>query len=174
MTLSPARFFIDGHFRTTDNVEPVVEAATGEFLGGGAAVSESEIDEAVAAARSALPGWQTSSPQHRAEILTAMAAELKSRARPTSELVTRENGMPISLSRGANGSFPQLLFRYYAQLVTEVPVEEIRPSITGHTIVRREAVGVVGVPPPPLPPPAAASPAWVVGPMVATVPSSSR
>jgi acyl-CoA reductase-like NAD-dependent aldehyde dehydrogenase len=34
--------------------------------------------------------------------------------------------------------------RYYAQLITEVPVEDIRPSLIGHTIVRREAVGVVG------------------------------
>jgi aldehyde dehydrogenase (NAD+) len=51
--------------------------------------------------------------------------------------------MPISLSGGANGIFPALLLRYYGQLVTEVPVEEIRPSVTGHTIVRREAVGVV-------------------------------
>ena len=28
-------------------------------------------------------------------------------------------------------------------MITEVPVEEIRPSVIGHTIVRREAVGVV-------------------------------
>src|SRR3954454_15836582 len=72
-----------------------------------------------------------------------MADALKSRAKPTSELVTRENGMPIRLSRGANGAFPPLLLRYYAKLVTEIPVEEIRPGVTGHTIVRREAVGVV-------------------------------
>ena len=51
--------------------------------------------------------------------------------------------MPISLSRGANGAFPALLLKYYAKLITEVPVEEIRPSVIGHTIVRREAVGVV-------------------------------
>lgn len=121
----------------------MVEAATEEPLGDGAVVSETDIDEAVAAARLALPEWQASSPEHRAGILTAMADALKSRARPTAELVTRENGMPIALSRGANGAFPPALFRYYAQLITEVPVEEIRPSITGHTIVRREAVGVV-------------------------------
>jgi acyl-CoA reductase-like NAD-dependent aldehyde dehydrogenase len=143
MTSSPAQFFIDGRFRTADNVEPVVEAATGEPLGDGACVTESDIDDAVAAARSALPDWRASSPEHRAGILMAMAEALKLRARPTSELVTRENGMPISLSRGANGAFPPLLFRYYAQLITEIPIEEIRPGVTGHTIVRREAVGVV-------------------------------
>ncbi|MDT5225416.1 MAG: aldehyde dehydrogenase [Mycobacterium sp.] len=147
MTSSPAQFraqfFMDGRFHTADTVEPVVEAATGEPLGDGACVTESDINEAVAAARRALPDWRASSPEHRAGILTAMADALKSRAKPTSELVTRENGMPISLSRGANGAFPPLLLRYYAQLITEVPVEEIRPSMIGHTIVRREAVGVV-------------------------------
>lgn len=144
MTASPAQFFVDGQFRTADDAEPVVEAATGEPLGDGAVVSESDIDAAVAAARRALPDWRASSPEHRAGILIAMADALQARAKSTSELVTRENGMPIRLSRGANGAFPPLLLRYYAQLVTEVPVEEIRPGMTGHTIVRREAVGVVG------------------------------
>ncbi|WP_423202308.1 aldehyde dehydrogenase [Mycobacterium decipiens] len=140
---SPAQFFSGGRFRIADDVEPVLEAATGARLGDGACVTESDIDDAVAAARSALPDWRASPPEHRAGILTAMADVLQSRAQSTSELVTRENGMPISLSRGANGAFPPLLFRYYAQLITEIPVEEIRPSFTGHTIVRREAVGVV-------------------------------
>lgn len=141
---APARYFIGGRFFTADNVEPVVEAATGEPLGDGACVTESDIDDAVAAAHAALPEWRASSPEHRAGILHAMADALYSRAAATSELVTRENGMPISLSRGANGAYPSMLLRYYAQLITEIPVEEIRPSSTGHTIVRREAVGVVG------------------------------
>jgi aldehyde dehydrogenase (NAD+) len=138
-----ARYFIGGRFFTADNVQPVVEAATGEPLGDGACVTESDIDDAVTAARQALPEWRSSSPDHRAGLLNALAAALKSRATATSQLVSRENGMPISLSRGANGAFPPLLLRYYAQLVTEIPIEEIRPGVTGHTIVRREAVGVV-------------------------------
>ncbi|MFZ1177419.1 MAG: aldehyde dehydrogenase [Mycobacterium sp.] len=142
-TKPPAQFFIGGRFWTADNVEPVVEAATGDPLGDGACVTESDIDDAVAAARRALPEWRASSPDHRAGILVAMADALKSRAQATSELVSRENGMPISLSRGANGAFPALLLRYYAKLITEIPVEEVRPGVTGHTIVRREAVGVV-------------------------------
>ncbi len=141
---SSARFFADGRFLTADNAEPVLEAATGEPLGAGACVAESDIDVAVAAARRALPGWRDSSPGYRSGILIDMAEKLKSRAQTTSELVTRENGMPISLSRGANGAFPSALLRYYAQLITDAPVEEVRPGLTGHTIVRKEAVGVVG------------------------------
>lgn len=135
--------YINGRFRTADRTEPVLEAATGELLGQGANATTGDVDEAVAAARAALPGWRSTPPEQRAEILSAFADELQRRARSTEELVTRENGMPISLSRGANGAFPPALLRYYAHLITATPQEEVRPSMVGHTIVRREAVGVV-------------------------------
>lgn len=138
-----AKIFIDGQFRVAEQVQPVIEAATGEPLGDGANATEADIDAAVAAARVALPAWQSASPDHRAELLATFAAALDRRAKGTDELVTRENGMPMSLSRGANGRFPAALVRYYAQLITETPIEEIRPSMIGHTVVRREAIGVV-------------------------------
>ena len=138
-----ASVFIDGRLRAADRAEPVLEAATGEPLGDGASATAAEVDEAVAAARAALAEWSSASPDHRAEVLGGFAAALQRRARTTDQLVTRENGMPMSLSRGANGAFPAALLRYYAQLITETPIEEIRPSVIGHTIVRREPVGVV-------------------------------
>ena len=138
-----ASVFIDGRLRPADRAEPVLEAATGEPLGDGASATAAEVDHAVAAARAALAEWSSASPHHRAEVLVGFAAALQRRARTTDQLVTRENGMPMSLSRGANGAFPAALLRYYAQLITETPIEEIRPSVIGHTIVRREPVGVV-------------------------------
>ena len=54
-----ARLFIGGEFREADKVEPVIEAATGDPLGDGSAATESEIDGAVAAARAALPAYQS-------------------------------------------------------------------------------------------------------------------
>ncbi|MGB8406642.1 MAG: aldehyde dehydrogenase, partial [Mycobacterium sp.] len=82
-------------------------------------------------------------PTERAAVLMRFADALEARAPGTNELCTRENGMPIRLSRGANGRFPAALLRYYAELIRESAVEEIRPAAIGHTIVRREAVGVV-------------------------------
>ncbi len=142
MTKNPL-LFVDGEFLVADKAEPVLEAATGELLGDGGSATESDIDAAVAAARAALPGWAASSPDHRAGVLKAFAAALHQRARDTSELVSRENGMPISLSGAANGLFPAGLLGYYAKLIATVPVEEVRRSATGHTVVRREPVGVV-------------------------------
>ena len=140
---SGARVFVDGSFRTAAEVTPVIEAATGEPLGNGSAATESEIDEAVAAARGALPGWSATPAAERAEVLVRLADALQARATDTNELCTRENGMPIRLSRGANGMFPAGLLRYYAGLIACGSDEEIRPATVGHTIVRREPVGVV-------------------------------
>lgn len=72
-----------------------------------------------------------------------MADALQKRAAGTLELCSRENGMPIRLSKGANGMFPAVLLRYYADLLDTTEQEEIRPAAIGHTIVRREPVGVV-------------------------------
>ncbi len=137
------QLFIDGEFRVADKAEPVLEAATGQLLGDGGSATEADIDAAVAAARAALPDWSSASPDHRAAVLTRFAAALHERAGATTELVTRENGMPMSLSQSANGLFPAALLGYYAKMITETPIEEVRPSRTGHTIVRREPVGVV-------------------------------
>jgi aldehyde dehydrogenase (NAD+) len=54
-----ARLFVGGQFRKADQVETMIEAATGEPLGAGSAATESEIDGAVAAARAALPAYQS-------------------------------------------------------------------------------------------------------------------
>ena len=138
-----ARTFIGGEFRDAAEVEPVFEAATGTLLGNGSAATESELDDAVAAARTALDGWRATPAGERAAVLVRMADALVGRAASTNELCTRENGMPIRLSRGANGAFPAVLLRYYAELIGRTDVEEIRPAMIGHTIVRREPVGVV-------------------------------
>jgi acyl-CoA reductase-like NAD-dependent aldehyde dehydrogenase len=146
MTATPtAQLFIGGTFRPAGKVTPVVEAATGQPLGDGPCATESDIDDAVAAAHSAeADAWRASDPAERFEVLMRLAAALKSRARSAAELCSRENGMPISLSRAVNGAFPAALVAYYAKLIAESDPEEIRPSQIGHTIVRREPVGVVG------------------------------
>jgi aldehyde dehydrogenase (NAD+) len=143
VTETGARVFVDGSFRKAAQVQQVFEAATGEPLGNGSAATESEIDDAVSAARGALSGWAATPASERAEVLVRFADALLARAADTNELCTRENGMPIRLSRGANGMFPAALLRYYAGLIADASDEEIRPAMVGHTIVRREPVGVV-------------------------------
>ncbi|OBF26451.1 aldehyde dehydrogenase [Mycobacterium sp. ACS4331] len=137
--------FIGGEFRSALKTVPVIEAATGEHLADGPCATPTDIDDAVAAAHSSTAQqWRRQDPAERAAVLTRFAGALKARAQATAELVSRENGMPITLSAAVNGLFPAALVAYYAKLVAQTPVEDVRPSLIGHTVVRREPVGVVG------------------------------
>ena len=143
-TIDAPQLFVGGHFRPARATVPVIEAATGEPLGDGPSATKADIDDAVSAAHSAeATAWRQSTAGERAEALLRFATALKARAGAAAELASRENGMPITLSRGVNGSFPSALVRYYAQLICGVEPEEIRPSMIWDTIVRREPVGVV-------------------------------
>ncbi|MBL7497757.1 aldehyde dehydrogenase family protein [Frankia sp. CNm7] len=137
--------FVDGEWSAGAGAPRVVrDAATDEALDTVRLGERADVDRAVDAARAALPAWSATSPQERAERLAAMARHLKENARKTSELVSRENGMPISLSATANGYAPMAIFRYYAGLISDVLWEEFRPAMFGgRSAVERKPVGVV-------------------------------
>ncbi len=139
-----ARLFIGGAFRPAEQTVPVIDAATGDLLAQGPSATEADIDDAVTAAGSgAAQRWRATPALERAVVLKRYAAALRARGADTATLVSRENGMPISLSRAVNGVFPAALVAYYAKLLGSWQSEEIRPALAGHTIVRRESVGVV-------------------------------
>lgn len=146
--LDRKRFFIDGGWvdPSGDRLQDQIEAATGERIGVAALGTEADIDAAVRAARRALDEgtWGRTTAAERAAVLRRFADALEKRAGDTSTLVSRENGMPIGLSQMLNGGAPAVLLRIYADVIENLPLEEVRPSQAGSTIVRREPVGVVG------------------------------
>ncbi|MBL7487635.1 aldehyde dehydrogenase family protein [Frankia sp. AgB1.9] len=137
--------FVDGRWAIGAGDERVVrDAATDEVIAAVRLGGRADVDRAVQAACTARPAWSATSPSERAERLTAMAHYLKDHARATSELVSRENGMPISLSILANGYAPAAIFRYYAGLIGDLAFQELRPALSGgRSAVERKAVGVV-------------------------------
>ncbi|PBC48902.1 aldehyde dehydrogenase [Rhodococcus sp. ACS1] len=147
MTVDRDALFIGGRWVAPQEgaAADVVGAATEKVLGRSALASAADIDAAVSAARDALRGpWGQLDNRARADLLDVFASALKKRGRDTATLVSRENGMPISLSAGVNGFGPAAMIRYYAALVREAASEDIRPSaFGGRTVVRREPVGVV-------------------------------
>ncbi|WP_439031520.1 aldehyde dehydrogenase [Gordonia terrae] len=139
--------FIDGRWTpsTSGGGFEVIEAATEKVLGRTVLGGNDDIDRAVAAARSALSRpWRSISAGDRADLLDRFADALKKRARDTAELVTRENGMPIALSKPTNGYGPAAMLSYYAGLIRDADTDDVRPGVFGgRTVVRREPVGVV-------------------------------
>src|SRR3984957_8147860 len=122
--------------------------ATEERIGSVPRGTESDIDSAVAAARSAFDapdGWANWDPKERADVLERFAAELEARGAETARRVSMQNGMPIWLGPQIVAGFPPLLVRYYSDLMTSAPVEESRPGMLGGvSLVSKEPVGVVG------------------------------
>ena len=102
--IDTGRLFIGGTFRDAERTVPVIEAATGEVLADGPSATIADIDDAVASARGeGAARWRAASVDERADGLKRFAAALRARAQDTATLVSRENGMPISLSRARAG-----------------------------------------------------------------------
>ncbi|WP_328825564.1 aldehyde dehydrogenase [Tomitella gaofuii] len=139
--------FIGGEWRRP--VSPVkcevVEASTGKPLGSAPLGGVDDIDAAVAAARAAFDDgpWARSTSTDRAAVLRRFAAELQIRGEATAELISRENGSPLSTSYGANVAVPVALLDRYADLAESGWLEELRDSPRGATLVRKVPVGVV-------------------------------
>ncbi len=146
--LDRTRFFIDGDWVEPRGTETHIslEAATQERLGTASLGTDADISAAVGAARAALDTgpWGRTTAAERAEVMHRFATALMSRGEATSKLVSQENGMPITLSSMFNGAAPGMLLQMYAELIKTLPLEEVRKSPSGSTIVRREPVGVVG------------------------------
>jgi aldehyde dehydrogenase (NAD+) len=139
--------FVNGEWSppADGTIASVIEAATEQPMGRVALGGTADIERAVTAARDAGRGrWHALSDDERADLLDAFAAALKSRAKQTAELVSRQNGMPISLSIGANGYLPAILVRYYAGLIRGRRAD-VRPGMNDtRTLVHPDPIGVVG------------------------------
>ena len=127
----------------------VANPATEEIMGAAPAASGKDVDITVRAARQAFDSgpWPRTDRAERAAAMDRLAAALENRAQDTASLVTAEMGMPISASRLHNAEAPVAILRYYATLARALQPEEIRAAVNfrGHTIVRREPVGVSAV-----------------------------
>ena len=143
--LDRPRLFTDGQWSdASGELTPVLEAASKEPLGRVHLAGRDDVDAAVQAARRALRLWAAMGVAERCSLLDRFADALKSRAQQTAELVSRENGMPIALSRVANGLSPAAIFRYYTRLVQPQPAPDVRVSKSGRrTLVQHHPVGVV-------------------------------
>lgn len=140
-------FYIDGRWQpaAVDDPHTLYEAATGDVLGAVSLGTKQDIDSAVAAARQAFDqgAWSRTTAMERAATLRRFGAELDTRRGITADLVSQENGMPSIISGPSNTDIPVALLNQYATMLDTSPMEELRPSPRGATIVRKAPVGVV-------------------------------
>ena len=130
-----------GSAETFTNLSPIDGAVLGEISRGGAA----EVDAAVAAARTAFPGWARLGPKGRGEILHRIADLVEARVEEFAQLETRDNGSLLRSHR--RGVMPRValnirFFADYAINDLSHPDFETR----GHTnVVSWDPAGVAGI-----------------------------
>jgi aldehyde dehydrogenase (NAD+) len=143
------KFFIGGKWvaPSSDHVIPVTEAATGLPLGNVPEANAQDVDQAVKAAHATTREWAATSPDFRADLMERFADAVLARAKEISEMVSRENGMPLALSLSANPESMSGSLRYYAGLARSGYADETRQAISyqGTVLIQREPVGVVAV-----------------------------
>ncbi len=93
------KLLIDGKLVDGAAEMAVVNPATGESFQTAPRANESQLNEAVAAAKSAYPAWAGCSADARAEKLRALAEAIEARLPEFSETLTREQGKPLAQAR---------------------------------------------------------------------------
>ena len=123
--------FIDGEFHSSscghwiDDPAP----ATGRLIARIPCSDASDIDTAVAAAKSALPEWSALSHEERAVWLDKIADALEARAENIAELESLDTGKPISLAREVDAKRSVSNFRFFASQILPRAASLV-PSVT--------------------------------------------
>lgn len=141
-TLSRDAIYVDGEWRTpagTAGIE-VHEAATEEVMATVPSADGADVEAAVAAARTAFPGWSGTPVVERARLLRALADGLEARGDELATVMAREVGTPIATASRVQVGLGLAVFRSMADLVEQFPAEER----IGSSLVLRVAAGVVG------------------------------
>ncbi|MEO1556239.1 MAG: aldehyde dehydrogenase family protein [Pseudomonadota bacterium] len=126
--------FINGSFTAPTKDFHSRNPATGETLADLSQATQSDIDAAVKAARTAQPKWAKSGGHARARVLYAIARLLQKHSRLFAVLETLDNGKPIRESRDIDIPLAQRHFYYHAGMAQLMEAE----------LPDRAALGVCG------------------------------
>lgn len=123
----------------------VTDPASGALVARVAVLGIAETDAAIAAATAAFPGWRDRLPQDRAQILRRWADLMRAATEDLALIMTLEQGKPLDESRGEIAYAAEFL-DWYAGEAPRINAESVTPHLRGaEMIVRREALGPVGV-----------------------------
>ncbi|MGW6534906.1 gamma-aminobutyraldehyde dehydrogenase [Streptomyces sp. NPDC055051] len=139
--------YIGGRLRpgTSGRTHSVVDPATGESVYTYALASTADVDDAVAAAKAAFPGWAGATPGERSDALHRFAAVLAEQAEDFARVESLQCGKPIRLTTEFDvpGTVDNTAF--FAGAARHLQGQSAGEYSGDHTsYVRREPIGVVG------------------------------
>jgi acyl-CoA reductase-like NAD-dependent aldehyde dehydrogenase len=136
------RMLINGKLVDGARTLDVINPATGAVLEVAPRADEAQLDEAVAAAKVAFPGWSTLSTAERRKKLEAVADALEARADEFARLLTQEQGKPIAQATGEVMGALMALRTFAAMSVSGTKV--LRETESERILEQRTPLGVVG------------------------------
>ena len=137
------KFYIDGEWvdpatpATLDVINPTTEAPFATISMG----SATDVEKAVAAAKTAFESFSKTSVQERMELLGAILGEYTKRYDEIAAAISTEMGAPIWLSKAAQAATGQAHFATTLELLKTYAWEEKK----GAYLLRKEPVGVCGL-----------------------------
>ncbi len=124
--------------------ETILNPATGETLCKIAEASLEQLEQAIAAARSAFPSWSRTTPAQRSLILLQIADAIEQRSAELATLEALNCGKPLHLARNDDLPAAVDVFRFFAGAVRCQQGQLSGEYLPGHTsLVRRDPLGVV-------------------------------
>lgn len=131
---------IGGHAVSSTGRIDVVNPATGAAFASAPVAGAADVDDAVTAAREALPAWRRLGIEGRRDRLVALAAAIDDNASAFGSLFLKEQGRPAPLAEREIRAAADWLRAVAAQAI---PVEIAEDSDTRRIEVHREPLGVI-------------------------------
>ena len=138
------KFYINGEWvnpvnelKTMDVINPATEDTIGTIAMG----DSDDVNIAVKAAKDAFVTFGQTSTEERIEILQKVVELYMARSDEFAEIISLENGSPITLAKNAQAASGIGHFATALATLQNYNFEEIR----GETVIRKEPIGVVGM-----------------------------
>ncbi|MBJ7348622.1 MAG: aldehyde dehydrogenase family protein, partial [Thermoleophilaceae bacterium] len=138
--------FINGNYlpAASGATEAVLNPATGAQIATAPVSDGVDVDNAVAAAKTAFPGWSNTTPGERSLALLKIADAIEANGEELSQLESKNVGKPIAAMRD---EIPMIVdnLRFFAGAARNLDGRAAGEYMEGYTsMIRREALGVVG------------------------------
>jgi len=141
------RNFVDGeHVDPVEGrSEPILNPATGEQIATAPLSGAEDVDRAVQAARRAFGGWSNATPAERSTALLKLADAVEAHGDELAELEALDAGKPIEAVKADEIPVVADNLRFFAGAARHLEGLSAGEYMADHTsIIRREAIGVVG------------------------------
>lgn len=134
------KFYINGQWVDPigQEMNDVINPATGEISARVPIGNEADIDAAVAAAKAAFESWSQTSADEREEFLRKLASEGKKRNADLTQTIIDELGMPVQHAAAYQVDALEIICKSFADKAAHMEEEEE----VGNSIIIKEPIGV--------------------------------